>query len=202
MEWWKYLKAGKAAGEVLSSTSTCTALVVQAIRLPHTCLVFQNQMCNFTGIPQWHTSTVLQTNVVLQPTENCIPSSSSKYEKVIIRVFSSCHYIVEVCWRSYTMPNSADFRTATSRPVEALMFFLFNPFYSLPLSYVFSLSPFPIPTCIHTLCSLRSVQSSFPLLQTVFFSIPTGACCDKCGQHFFTILTKHMNMNMNMNMNE
>ena len=41
VEW--YLKAGKAAGEVLSSTSTCIALVVQEIRLSHTCLIFQNQ---------------------------------------------------------------------------------------------------------------------------------------------------------------
>ena len=41
MEWWKRLKAGKAAGEVLSSTSTCTALVVQEIRLSHTCLIFK-----------------------------------------------------------------------------------------------------------------------------------------------------------------
>ena len=129
MEWWKHLKAGKTAAEVLSSTLTCTALVVQVIRLPHTCLIFQNQMCDFTGIPQWHTSTVLQTNVDLQPTENCIPSSSSKLEKVIIRVFSSYHNIVEQSAKELTRcQNSANFQTATSRPFEALMFFLLNHF--------------------------------------------------------------------------
>ena len=177
MEWCKHLKAGKAAGEVLSSTSTCTALVVQAIRLPHTCLIFQHQMCNFTGIPQWHTSTVLQTYVVLQPTENCIPSSSSKYEKVIIRVFSSCHYIVEESAEELTRcQNSADFQTATSRPFEALMFFLLNHFYSLPLSYIFFPLSFPYSdlhvhpsTVLFALCSIE-----LPFI-TNCFSFPTGA---------------------------
>ena len=72
MEWWKYLKARTATEEVLSSTPTCTALVVQSIRSPYVYLPFQNQMWNFTGIPQWHPPIVLQTNVHVQPTENCI----------------------------------------------------------------------------------------------------------------------------------
>ena len=158
----------------MSSTPTCTALVVQAIRLPHTCLVFQNQMCNFTAISQWHTSTVLQTNVVLQPAENCIPSSSSKYEKVIIRVFSSCHYIVEQSAEELTRcQNSADFQTATSRPFEALMFFLLNSFYSLPSSYVFFPLSFPYSdlhpsTVLFALCSIEPpfiTNCFFPFLQ-------------------------------------
>ena len=47
--------------------------------------------------------------------------------------------------------KTADFQTPTSRPFEALALFFLNPFYSLPLSYIFFLlsSPYsdlPPPT--------------------------------------------------------